>query len=467
VKAKISRREMLGAPVVLAGCASASPYFARTIPPSTQHLVYANGEEPISLDPAQLNGSRADNVVAALLDSLTALHPFTHEPVAGLATHYEIDGGDTRYTFSLRGCRMPRGTRLPNTDHLPGEFSRGRRAPPDHVPAFWSDGVAVTAHDFVFAWRRLVDPATAASLAFYLSPITNADEVSKGKKPVETLAVFAPDEFTLQFQLTSPSAAFIKLLWQPFLAAVPRHAVAPGWTAPGRYLSSGPFALQEWRPYDRIVLTKNRRYWEADSVELDKLTLLPNADGTTAINLYRSGMVNVVGRGLVPPTFVPILGGKKDFASARAFRSTWYSMDVTRPPLDGLQIRYALSLATDRRAIANFLRGDKLAAQPPTLDPSLAGDFWGGPPIQAMFERLQISGPRRSESVVFDAAAAYEKATEWHGPHPDSIVPERRARSAQIGVRHDAGREIGCTESTRAGRVPIPLSLETAFARFR
>ena len=190
----ISRRGILAAPLALAGCAGASPYFGRTTPWNSQRLVYSNGSEPGSLDPAQSVGGYGDIVVAALLDSLIALDPITLQPAAALATHYLVDNSGTQYTFFLRGHAMPRGIRFPNTDSLPLEFSSGRSSPPDRTPALWSDGTPVTAHDFVYSWRRFVDPATAAPMAFYLAPLRNADEIMKGAKAPNTLAARAIDE---------------------------------------------------------------------------------------------------------------------------------------------------------------------------------------------------------------------------------------------------------------------------------
>ena len=359
----ISRRGILAAPLALAGCASASPYFGRTTPPGSQRLVYANGEEPSSLDPAQSMGGGGDNVIAALLDSLVALDPLTLEPAAGLATHYEVDSSGTRYTLFLRGHSKPRGIRLRNTDSLSRRFSNGRKAPPDRIPALWSDGVPVTAHDFVYSWRRLVDPATAAPMAFYLAPLGNADEITKGAKPPSTLAVRAIDDFTFQFELVAPISSFLKLLWQPLLAAVPRQAIEvarqrgreTAWTAPGTFVSSGPFLLHEWKAHDRVVLTKNPHYWEADSVLTEEIVFLPLSNGTTNVNLYRAGVTQSMNPRLIPPLLAPALANKKDFSTSPAFRTVWYSLDTKKPPLDRPLVRYALNLAIDKAAITRFL----------------------------------------------------------------------------------------------------------------
>ena len=358
----LSRRRFLAAPLALAGCAGASPYFCRATPPSSQRLVHANGGEPSTLDPALLTGSNGDHVVATLLESLTSLHPITNQPAAALATHYVVEDA-IRYTFFLRGHPSPRGNRLPNSDSLPAEFTGGRASPPDRKPALWSDGTPVTAHDFVYAWRRLLNPAMGGSLGFYLAPIRNADEVSKGTKPPEALAVRAAGDFALEFQLSAPYPLFVKLLWQPFLAAVPRHAVEAArksdrpsaWTDPGTYLSSGPFLLREWARYDRVVVTRNPRYWDAGAVRLSQIEFLPIADGTANLHLYRAGVSQSMHPRQIPQAFIPALNGKKDFHTATAYRSTWYDFDVKREPLDRLPVRYAFSLATDRAAIASFL----------------------------------------------------------------------------------------------------------------
>src|SRR5262245_58929921 len=104
----IPRRTMLAAgPVVLASGAHDSAYFGTTAPPSRQCLVYANGNEPDAFDPGTYAGGTEMRIIDALFDGLTKLHPLTLEPLAGLATHYEVNGNSTRFTFYLRGHAHP------------------------------------------------------------------------------------------------------------------------------------------------------------------------------------------------------------------------------------------------------------------------------------------------------------------------------------------------------------------------
>ena len=136
----ISRRALLAAPLALAACAKAGDYLGTTQPPSGQELTYLIGGEPETLDPARTTGGFEEFIIPALFEGLTGYHPQTLEPMAALATHYEVSADELHFTFYLRGHPSPRGIRLPNTDtlrteflegRLPQDFSRGRHAPPD------------------------------------------------------------------------------------------------------------------------------------------------------------------------------------------------------------------------------------------------------------------------------------------------------------------------------------------------
>ena len=131
-------------------------------------------------------------------------------------------------------------------------------------PASWSDGRPVTAEDFVYAWRRLVDPAKGGTTRASRLPDCQRKRDQRRKSPPETLASTRRiGEFTLRVRSQSPRRPFLKVAGIfPILAAVPRHAIQE---TDHRGLkrqmpSCGPFLLHEWKPYDRIVLRKNTRY---------------------------------------------------------------------------------------------------------------------------------------------------------------------------------------------------------------
>jgi len=347
-------------------------YLGKPTPPPDQRLVFDSGAEPGTPDPTKDQGDQGENIMAGLFEGLTGYHPVTLEPMAALATRYEVNANNSQFTFYLRGHPNPRGIRLPNTDtlrqqylagQLKEDFSRGHTAPSDRVPARWSDGTLITAHDFVYSWRRAVDPATAATFAGYVFCIEHAKDISSGTRKPEDLAVRALDDFTFQVDLNSPTSFFLKMLWMPVFAAVPRQAIEAArkrglessWTEPGNMITSGPFTLRERRPYDKVVIAKNPNYYEADLIALKEITFLPTSDGTTIVNLYKAGESHGTDVRALPPTLIPALRHSQDFHTAPALRSLFYSINSSKPPLDNVLVRYALNMATDKQALVDFL----------------------------------------------------------------------------------------------------------------
>ena len=363
----------LAATLGAVGCGSSEePYFGRTDPPREQRLVFLNGAEPGSLNPGMHPNGREMPIINALFEGLTKWHPVTLEPLAGLATHYESNPDRTRFTFYLRGHPSPGGIRLPNTDTLAEEYragrltedlSRGHAAPPDALPARWSDGVVITAHDFVYAWRRVVDPNAASPNAGFLNVIRNADEIIRGRQPAAALGVRALDDFTLQVDLNTPTPFFLALQSQRMFRAVPRHVIEEAavrgretsWSEPGRIVTSGPFTLREWRPYEQLVVVKNPRYYESALVGLDEIVFLPVGDDT-GVNLYKAGAADAMAVGFLPTVFVRPLTGKRDFHLRPWMYRHDYTINTRRPPFDNVLVRYALSMATDRTAMVRAMR---------------------------------------------------------------------------------------------------------------
>ncbi len=356
---KVRRREfLLGGPLALAGCArTRSEYFGDTAPPTARRLVFESGSEAGSLDPAKCITDVETYVQPALFEGLTGLHPVTSEPIAALATHYEMKQSGAQFSFYLRGHSAPRGLRLPDTSELPEQYCRGRAAAPDRIAALWSDGTKITAEDFVYSWRRIQDPATAA----YLAPMYFAG----------IRGVLALDEFTFQVDLSEPNPIFHKFLWLPAFAALPRHSVEAAriagqeasWTEPRRMVSSGPFILDEWAPMNKIVLRRNPRYYEASLVSLDELVFLPTTNGATLVNLYKSGESHVTDVRIIPPIYATAIMGARDGLRSDACHSVWLSVNTMQPPLDNVLVRYALNMAINRAAIARTLGAGRVPAR--------------------------------------------------------------------------------------------------------
>jgi ABC-type oligopeptide transport system substrate-binding subunit len=291
----------------------------------------------------------------ALLEGLVRPNTDNLEPEAALATYYQPS--QTEFVFYLRGHPKPKGTKLPGA----AQFSQA---------AYWSDGVPVTAHDFVMAWQRCVDPANASIDATSFYPIAGAEDINTRKADLRSLGVRAEDDLTLRITLRQPAAHFLKLIAMSAFAAVPRHGIEAtaregnphGWTQPGRMLGSGAFLLQSWKLYDKIVLVKNPRYYHASRVKLERIVFLPISNASTSVNLYRFGEAHATHGRAVPPLLIPGLRNHKDFRSCHALRILCYAFNTTKAPFNDVRLRYAFNMATDKQEIVRFLGAGQVPA---------------------------------------------------------------------------------------------------------
>lgn len=410
----LSRRALLGCgPLMLAACGRAGgEYFGNTQPPRTQSVTMVLEGEPESIDPALPDGM-LDPLILSLFEGLTSLHPISCEPMAALATHYEISPDSLRYTFYLRGHPAPRGTRLPGRDDLPAEYSRGRSEPDSATRACWSDGTFITARDFVYSWRRVLDPATAATRAFLLYALRNGEAVSAGKVEPPKLGVRARDDLTLEVDLEEPTHYFLELVSNRVTCATPEHTIrtaGPRWIEPGSMVSSGAFRLRSRRPYDDIVIERNPLYYDADHVALNDITFLVPRERATTVNLYRAGAAAVV-ENLVP-AILPVLRRKKDFRAQRMYASSFIAMNTAAPPFDDVRVRYAMNMATDKRRVPDLLGAGNIPASS-VIPPSA-----GYEPAKSLL--VPIAG-REYDVLAFDPEGAREILRSIGTPLPTRI----------------------------------------------
>ena len=150
----------------------------------------------------------------------------------------------------------------------------------------------MTSHDFAFAWRRILDPHTAASYAYNLWLIKNAQAITEGKMPPRALGVETPDDSTLVVHLEHPAPYLPQLLTHETTYPLPQHVVekyGKDWSAAGHYVSNGAYTLKEWSPGDHITLVKNPRFYDAKNVAIDTLNYFPTLDSAAALRRLRAG----------------------------------------------------------------------------------------------------------------------------------------------------------------------------------
>lgn len=370
--ARHSARRIL--PLLLAGlCLSCSPTEPRA------DLVIANGAEPGSLDPATSKGLEELRIVMALWEGLMRLDPKTAQPIPGLADRYEVSPDGRVYTFHIRSN------------------------------AKWSTGERITAHDFVYSWRRVLDPLTASEYAGQLFYIKNAEAYfNRTLKDPDELGVKAPDDSTLRVELTNPTPFFLGLCAFQTLSVVPREVVekhGDDWMRVRPLPVSGPYQLERWSLNDRVRLRANPHYWDATNTQCQVVDLLPIRSASTAFNLYERGGLDVIwDKELIPSELFPILRPRPDFHSFNYLGTYFLRFNTTRKPLDDPRVRRALTMCIDKQRLV-----DKILKT--------------GEVIGSHFVPPGTANCRSPEGLAFDPAGARQLLKEAGYPNGQGLRP--------------------------------------------
>jgi oligopeptide transport system substrate-binding protein len=304
--------------------AQSAPVSAVTIPPGTalaakQEMTRQNQAEVESLDPAYIESYSANLVGLDLYEGLTRLDA-AGNVVPGVALSWTRSAPDT-WVFKLRR------------------------------DAKWSDGHAVTATDFVYAWQRLADPKTASPYTISVEFLKNAKAVIAGKQPATVLGARAVDPYTLEVKTEAPTPFLTELLANSSMAPVDRATVAKfgtSWTRPGNLVGNGPYVLADWQPNNRIVLTRNPNYWNAAHVAINKVTWLPIESDETAMRMYQAGQIDMTFN--IPSGQYAQLSKSMsaDIKAGLRIATYYYSLNNADPALRDPRVRQALSMVLDR-----------------------------------------------------------------------------------------------------------------------
>jgi oligopeptide transport system substrate-binding protein len=289
------------------------------------------GAEPESLDPHKSRTTQAGDLQRDLGEGLIGYSP-DGELVAAAAERWTISDDGLTYTFWVR---------------------------PD---AKWSNGDTVTADDFVYSFRRLVDPATAAFYAqTSLGDIDNANEIIAGDKAVESLAVAALDQQRFEIRLHQPVPYFLALLTHPSTFPVHRGAIelhGDAYARPGNLVTNGAYKLLTWEVGSYIEIVRNENYWNNENTAIDRVRHHVTPQPGVELNRYRAGELDIT-------STVPT-GGFQQMREERpdelrvspSLAVYYYGFNLTQPPFkDNPKLRQALSMAIDRETITEKVVG--------------------------------------------------------------------------------------------------------------
>jgi oligopeptide transport system substrate-binding protein len=307
----------------------------------TQILHIGIGSEPQGFDPHVTTDF--GDVIRALLEGLVTREPETLEPIPGAAESWTISEDRKTYIFKMR---------------------EGGK---------WSNGDPVTAHDFVYSWKRLVTPGLASEYAYQLFYLKNTEKYYNGEiNDFNEVGVRAIDDKTLEVTLENPVPYFLSLLSIYSLYPVHRATIerfgeidsrVSKWTLPGNFVGNGPFVLKKWEINKIIVAEKNPLYWNAPIVKLDEIHFYPVDNQQTEERMFRSGQLHITFK--VPTEKIEVYKEKSpELVRIDPIMGTYYFMiNTLRKPFDDPRVRRALAMSIDRQQIVEKItKGGEIPA---------------------------------------------------------------------------------------------------------
>ncbi|MFC5371238.1 peptide ABC transporter substrate-binding protein [Brevundimonas faecalis] len=339
-------------------------------------------DEPRTLDPHYVPGNAGAALVYDLFEGLMSVDA-AGKLIPGLAESFTVSDDQLTYSFRLRdGLR-------------------------------WSDGKALTAEDFVYSFRRCVDPKSPTLGGRTLSSLKNFRPIQRGAAPIESLGVRAPDARTVVIEVEKPTRYLPDAMAAFASTVVPRHAIeAHGqrWTTPQNIVVSGAYTLKEWVPNTSIQLKKNPNHYSAASAKIEEVVFYPVERQATAVTRFRGGELDIV---FGVPTDQLAALRNSEFAqslhSSPAIGVFYVLLNNTKGPTQDRRVREALSLATDRNLIANQLMKDE-GVPAYTVVPSAMPDYKS--PAVPMASEAMAARLDRARALLTEAGYSAAKPLE-------------------------------------------------------
>lgn len=284
------------------------------------------GEIP-SLNSLKVTDAVAFNVLNNVMEGLFRLSK-NDEVISGIAQKYEVSKDGKTYTFHLRDAK-------------------------------WSNGDSVTAHDFVYAWKQLVNPETGSEYAYIMYDVKNAEKINKKQMGLDELGIKAQDDKTFTVELEHAVPYFTKLLCLPsFYPINEKYAKKQGdkyGLEANTTLYNGPFTLSEWKHEASFTMKKNNQYWDKKEVKLDEVNYQIVKEISTVVNLYQTDKID---RAVISTEFVDKYKNDKELKQYTDPVMYFFRFNENVPILKNKNARLALSMAFDKKGLATSFLND-------------------------------------------------------------------------------------------------------------
>ena len=292
---------------------------------------YAVNTLPTTLDPTKGQSIGDNEIQHAITEGLTRNTAGDVKP--GIAESWDESEDGLTYTFHLR------------------------------KDAKWSDGEPITAADFEYSWKRLVNPETASPYAFIGDCLKNGQAIEQGKMDVEELGVKAVDDTTLEVTLEHPTSYFLSLIGSSGQYAPLRQDIVEKYgtdfaATSEKNVYSGPFVMTSSE--DNVwTFEKNDNYWDKDSINLDKCELNYVENTDTQLSMYEAGDLDYV---QVPTAYVSDYKDKADVFANGNVDFCYINSKSDNPVLGNKNFRLALNYALNRNDYNKLANADTFTA---------------------------------------------------------------------------------------------------------
>ncbi|MCB9076027.1 MAG: AAA family ATPase [Anaerolineaceae bacterium] len=321
--------------------------FPQTPPAPAPHALRTCWVLPPTLDPALFTDDSSGVMIKQLFGRLVSLNPEL-DVVPELAHSWEILAGGSEYLFRLQ----------------------------DNIR--WSDGTPLTAGDFIYGWRRVIDPKLASHNAAHFFDIKGAEAFHAGETSPEQVGIQAVDALTLRIELKNPVSYFPQLLAHPSFSPVPRHAIetyGAAWTEPGHIVTCGPFRLAGQKPSQLITLSRNPDYRGPFTGNLDQVELyLDVEDPEALLARYEADEFDILDLWAFTQRKHIQQRYPGELFSVPKLNVNFLCFNTRQRPFDDPRVRRALAMTLDRELLANIVfAGDRVPATGGFVPPGMPG----------------------------------------------------------------------------------------------
>jgi oligopeptide transport system substrate-binding protein len=305
---------------------SGSSFSTGSLPLAPRALQIQASYQLISLDPPLVGDAPSSKVIEQIFSGLVQLNEDL-DVVPEIAESWETFRGGQEYCFHLKA---------------------GWR---------WTDGKPITAYDFEYAWKRVLDPKLGSPFLSSLLHLRGAKDFYNGDP--SALGVHAVDPLTLSVQLEHPASYFLYLLTLPGFFPVPMQSVethGSAWSELGRLITNGPFFIESYDTNHGMTLRRNPNYRGQFSGNLERVHICWVEEFREQLRAYETGKLDILGISMFPPKEIVVARQRfaGEYISKASLTTFFIGFDTRRPPFDDVRVRRAFAMAVDREFAANI-----------------------------------------------------------------------------------------------------------------